>query len=1169
MKQHLLLNLRAFLTLCMIFVIGGGSLAFAKKVTYTVTSTSAVTTSGTAPEGSSATYSSTYNTEYQLTGGEKMTLTLTGYAGKKIIGLTLSMKSNSSSGAGYLDVKAGSTSLATIGSSSSGIKFNNSAWHGSWSKSYVDVTVNLTKDSYAIQNNEDVVIVLGATTSSLYCQSFTLTYVEATTTNYTVSWKVNGADYTTGDPSTEVAEEEKVTTLPTAPEAISGKAFVGWTNAEIASSQNEAPKVLFTTAESAPAVTAKTTYYAVFATQSGTAPVETLNKTLQYDTWTYSGSTTDKSSYRLFHTDSYIESPEFDLSTLSKVVVYGGTFGGTTYNKLNIGDGTNTWKDVTVSGSSHTKAHTYKDGTALSGTGKLRVTSKSGTASTPNGVRISKVEIYTTKEVATYTDYSTRVSSATLTGISVTGTAADLWTGDEFTHEGITVTATYDDESTVDVTNSCTYNCDMSTAGEKTVTVTYGEKTAEYTVNVQTIGNAKETAYTATQAIELIEAGKGLKTPVYVKGTVSSIAQAWTSSNGYLSFWVSEDGTENKFEMYKNYKGEGKVKYASADECPAVGDVVICCGLLTKYNSTYELNDGNYLIEKIVSTDPSSELTLSQATGEVNVDKTLNISSFVSTADGYTGTVTYAVTSGSGYASVNAEGVITGLAVGEATIKVTAPAVVGSFSESSADFTVTVVENRTATTVTFGAEVDDQTFDVKIGETFEGKTATVSPTEAGNVTYASDKSEVASVDENTGAITIGSKEGTATITASFAATETHLASSAKYYITVTDPNGPVFYESFDSNKGKGGNDGIWSNISTSLNLIYDISGWTVEKESGANKCARFGNSSAQGSATTPAIDLSAGNYTLTFKAAAWDYKDEETTIDVKISNGTLTYQGTASSTQTITMKKAAWSDYTMTISGASNSTTITFTAKQKNDNRFFLDEVKIVPAATPATGTLTLVAKDNDIYYATFSSSEAVIFPSDGVEVDAVSVGGSTLSIKDLDKDDYFVKATSSDGFDVVSNAYYVPANTGVLIQSLTNSVTYYYPYESATVTLPENQLKPAPAGGGSFVAETGHIYYKLAYNDYSAKTGLGFYWGAENGGAFSVKAGTAYLAVPTTEGNGAKAFTFDGGVVTGISSVNVESNRTKTIYNIAGQRVYDMTKPGMYIVDGKKVVVK
>ncbi len=135
---------------------------------------------------------------------------------------------------------------------------------------------------------------------------------------------------------------------------------------------------------------------------------ETLSQTLTYDTWTYSGSTTNKSSYRLFHSGSYIESAEFDLSTLSKVVVYGGTYGGTSNNSLTIGDGTNTWKSVTVSGSSQTGVNTYTDGTPLSGIGKLRITSNSGSA-TGTGVRISKVEIYTTGGV-TYTDYLTECS---------------------------------------------------------------------------------------------------------------------------------------------------------------------------------------------------------------------------------------------------------------------------------------------------------------------------------------------------------------------------------------------------------------------------------------------------------------------------------------------------------------------------------------------------------------------------------------------------------------------------------------------------------------------------------------------------------------------------------------------------------------------------------------
>lgn len=778
--------------------------------------------------------------------------------------------------------------------------------------------------------------------------------------------------------------------------------------------------------------------------------------------------------------------------------------------------------------------------------------------------------------VVTYSTGST--PTATLTGISVSGTATDLWKGDVFTHEGITVTATYDDGNTADVTNSCSYSdCDMSTAGSQTVTVSYGGKEATYTVNVKTIGNTQENAYTASEAIELFDAGKDLKTPVYVKGKVSEIATAWTESNGYLSFWVSEDGKENKFEMYKNYKGANNEKYASEDECPNVGDDVICYGQLTKFNTTYELNAGNYLVEKTVSTAQSSNLTLSQTTGEVNVGNTLDISGYVSTAEGYTGTVTYAVTTGAEYASVSENGVITGLAEGTATVKVTAPAVVGAYSESSAEFSVTVVDNRTATNVTFGKDVDDQTFSVNLREKFEGKTATVSPTEAGTVTYSSDNKEVASVDENTGAITIGNTAGTATITASFAATDDYKASSAKYYINVIDPNGPVFYESFDNNKGEGGNDGTWSNISQKPTLMYDNSGWADENEngSGADKCAIFGISSAKGTATTPAIDLSGDKYILTFKAGAWDATREKTTIDVKISKGTLTYNGTSSSTQTIEMNKGEWTDYTMTIAGATNNATITFTARVASNNRFFLDEVKIVKAQTPeptTSGDLTFKAQDSDgMYYATFSSNKDVVF-TNGVIVSAVSVADNKLSIKDLTTGCYEVTdATVGEGTGIVEDGYYVPKNNGVLISCTDASAKYYFPKaEQTNVALTANQLKAAPAGGGKFTAEAGHVYYKLAYNNYDEKTGLGFYLGAADGGAFSVKAGTAYLAVPSkSETNNVKGFSFDG-TSTGVSAVDAEEPaKTRVIYNIAGQKVNAMTKAGLYIVNGKKIVIR
>ena len=308
--------------------------------------------------------------------------------------------------------------------------------------------------------------------------------------HYTVNWMVNGNSYSEGTPSTDVTKGESVETLPTTPAAIGDKVFMGWTNATIDGTQDYAPAVLFTSAAGAPTVTANTTYYAVFATQSGSAPVESLIQTLAYDTWTYSGSTTDKSSYRLFHTDSYIESETFDLSKLTKVVVYGGTFGGPTYNKLNIGDGTNTWKEGTVIGKSETGVNTFTGGTALSGEGQLRITSKSGTASS-TGVRISKVEIYTTEGGYTYSAYATNFATLSNRNLAFSETAVDYFEA-PFTAptlsgqtDGVKYASSDTEVATVNETN-----------GEITIGTKFG--TTTITASAEQSGSyyADETSYT-------------------------------------------------------------------------------------------------------------------------------------------------------------------------------------------------------------------------------------------------------------------------------------------------------------------------------------------------------------------------------------------------------------------------------------------------------------------------------------------------------------------------------------------------------------------------------------------------------------------------------------------------------------------------------------------------
>lgn len=164
----------------LLFALIVGSLGvWAETVTYTVASTSSVNVSGTAPTGSSATFSNTYSTKEQMTGGNSQTLTLSNYNGYQITGLTLSMKSNKSSGEGKLrySTDGGTSWTYLVGSSGSGVAFSDAAWYGGWSQSYVNVTKSLN----AICGTSNIVIKIEATANSLFCQSYTVTY-EATKT---------------------------------------------------------------------------------------------------------------------------------------------------------------------------------------------------------------------------------------------------------------------------------------------------------------------------------------------------------------------------------------------------------------------------------------------------------------------------------------------------------------------------------------------------------------------------------------------------------------------------------------------------------------------------------------------------------------------------------------------------------------------------------------------------------------------------------------------------------------------------------------------------------------------------------------------------------------------------------------------------------------------------
>lgn len=206
---------------------------WAETVRYGIQSTSSVsiTGNGTAPTNSSATFVAT-NTDNknQMTSGNSQTLTLSGYYGYKVTNITLSMKSNSSKGAGKLSYSTDGEKSYIVGSSSEGVNFNNASWHGSWSTSYVNVSKDV--DIEPTTSNSTIIIMIEATVNSLYCESYSITYEPVNTSDAATSVTIDATGITNTDVYTNTAAGSLSATVKDKNgDAISG-ATVTWTSAD-------------------------------------------------------------------------------------------------------------------------------------------------------------------------------------------------------------------------------------------------------------------------------------------------------------------------------------------------------------------------------------------------------------------------------------------------------------------------------------------------------------------------------------------------------------------------------------------------------------------------------------------------------------------------------------------------------------------------------------------------------------------------------------------------------------------------------------------------------------------------------------------------------------------------------------------------------------------------
>ncbi len=173
---------------------------------------------------------------------------------------------------------------------------------------------------------------------------------------------------------------------------------------------------------------------------------------------------------------------------------------------------------------------------------------------------------------------------------------------------------------------------------------------------------------------------------------------------------------------------------------------------------------------------------------------------------------------------------------------------------------------------------------------------------------------------------------------------------------------------------------------------------------------------------------------------------------------------------------------------------------------------------------------------------------------------------------------TGNEGTSLVMKEAYaagdvVPAKTALVVEGAANK--YYTLVAASTELTPDNDNKLH----GSDEAETTYVdgtdvkYYKLSYNNEG--NNLGFYWGSENGAAFTNGAHKAYLALDSekllSQSRGFSLADLANGVTTGINTTVKSATQSNFIYDLNGRRINSLNgaAKGVYIMNGQKVLVK
>lgn len=231
------------------------------------------------------------------------------------------------------------------------------------------------------------------------------------------------------------------------------------------------------------------------------------------------------------------------------------------------------------------------------------------------------------------------------------------------------------------------------------------------------------------------------------------------------------------------------------------------------------------------------------------------------------------------------------------------------------------------------------------------------------------------------------------------------------------------------------------------------------------------------------------------------------------------------------------------------ATSLTITLKNDLTNNARVDDLELSTYSGVGSFKIT------EAGYGTYYSSKAYTMPE--------GVKGYTI--------------TGNEGTSLVMNEAYaagavVPAKTALVVEGAANKY-YTLVAESTESTPADNKLHGSDKAETTYVDGTDVKYYKLSYNNEG--NNLGFYWGSENGAAFTNGAHKAYLALDSetllSQSRGFSLADLAHGVTTGINTTVKSATQSNFIYDLNGRRINSLNgaAKGVYIMNGQKVLVK